>query len=78
MKRKYMYAMACSLMCSAQAMAQNAYDAARYAGDELNGTARFVGMGGAMGLWERIFLLLVPILLVSVCLGGMTCLLPLV
>lgn len=49
MKRKYMYAMACSLMCSAQAMAQNAYDAARYAGDELNGTARFVGMGGAMG-----------------------------
>ena len=31
MKRKYMYAMACSLMCSAQAMAQNAYDAARYA-----------------------------------------------
>lgn len=49
MKRKYMYAMACSLMCSAQAMTQNAYDAARYAGDELNGTARFVGMGGAMG-----------------------------
>ena len=73
-----MYAMACSLMCSAQAMAQNAYDAARYAGDELNGTARFVGMGGAWELWERIFLLLVPILLVSVCLGGMTCLLPLV
>ena len=30
-------------------MAQTAYDAVRYAGDELNGTARFVGMGGAMG-----------------------------
>lgn len=29
--------------------AQNQYDAARIAGTELNGTARFVGMGGAMG-----------------------------
>lgn len=48
MKKKYMYAVACSLLCGAQAMAQTAYDAARYAGDELNGTARFVGMGGAM------------------------------
>lgn len=48
MKKKYMYAVACSVLCSAQAMAQTAYDAARYAGDELNGTARFVGMGGAM------------------------------
>lgn len=44
-----MYAVACSLLWSAQAMAQTAYDAVRYAGDELNGTARFVGMGGAMG-----------------------------
>lgn len=49
MKKRYMYAMACSLLWSAQAMAQTAYDAVRYAGDELNGTARFVGMGGAMG-----------------------------
>lgn len=49
MKKKYMYAVACSVLCGAQAMAQTAYDAARYAGDELNGTARFVGMGGAMG-----------------------------
>lgn len=48
MKKKYMYAVACSLVCGAQALAQTAYDAARYAGDELNGTARFVGMGGAM------------------------------
>ena len=30
-------------------MAQTQYDAARIAGTELNGTARFVGMGGAMG-----------------------------
>ena len=29
-------------------MAQNAYDAERVLGNELNGTARFVGMGGAM------------------------------
>ena len=28
--------------------AQNQYDALRFLGDELNGTARFVGMGGAM------------------------------
>lgn len=49
MKKRYMYAVACSVLCGAQAMAQTAYDAARYAGDELNGTARFVGMGGAMG-----------------------------
>ena len=49
MKKRYMYAVACSLLWSAQAMAQTAYDAVRYAGDELNGTARFVGMGGAMG-----------------------------
>lgn len=49
MKKRYMYAVACSVLCGAQAMAQTAYDAVRYAGDELNGTARFVGMGGAMG-----------------------------
>lgn len=30
-------------------MAQTQYDAVRIAGTELNGTARFVGMGGAMG-----------------------------
>ena len=29
--------------------AQTQYDAARFMGSELNGTARFVGMGGAMG-----------------------------
>ena len=35
-------------MTVSAAMAQTQYDAARYAGSELNGTARFVGMGGAM------------------------------
>lgn len=35
-------------MTVSAAMAQTQYDAARYVGSELNGTARFVGMGGAM------------------------------
>ena len=30
-------------------MAQDTYDAANFAGSDLNGTARFVGMGGALG-----------------------------
>jgi hypothetical protein len=38
----------CALMTVLTAGAQNAYDAERLAGSELNGTARFVGMGGAM------------------------------
>ena len=33
---------------SSVAMAQNQYDVNRYIDDDLNGTARFVGMGGAM------------------------------
>ena len=37
-----------SLCLAMTAMAQNAYDAERLLGNELNGTARFVGMGGAM------------------------------
>lgn len=31
------------------ALAQDTYDAARFASSDLNGTARFVGMGGALG-----------------------------
>jgi hypothetical protein len=38
----------CALMAVATAGAQNAYDAERLFGSELNGTARYVGMGGAM------------------------------
>lgn len=40
---------ACALLVIATASAQNAYDAERLLGNDLNGTARFVGMGGAMG-----------------------------
>ena len=39
---------ACALMLAMAANAQNAYDAERVLGNDLNGTARFVGMGGAM------------------------------
>ena len=39
---------ACALMLTMAANAQNAYDAERVLGNDLNGTARFVGMGGAM------------------------------
>lgn len=39
----------CGLMMAMTVNAQNAYDAERVLGNELNGTARFVGMGGAMG-----------------------------
>lgn len=40
---------ACSLMFAMAATAQNAYDASNLLGGDLNGTARFIGMGGAMG-----------------------------
>lgn len=39
---------ACGLFLAMAANAQNAYDAGLMLGNELNGTARFVGMGGAM------------------------------
>ena len=42
------YSLGVAFMAVSSAMAQTQYDAARYAGSELNGTARFVGMGGAM------------------------------
>ena len=38
----------CGLMLAMTVNAQNAYDAERVLGNDLNGTARFVGMGGAM------------------------------
>lgn len=40
---------ALGLVLSMAANAQNAYDAGLVLGNELNGTARFMGMGGAMG-----------------------------
>ena len=39
----------CGLIGALAANAQDAYDVSRIIGGELNGTARFVGMGGAMG-----------------------------
>ena len=39
----------CGLMCALTANAQDAYDVLRVMESDLNGTARFVGMGGAMG-----------------------------
>ena len=38
-----------SLLLGEVAQAQTQYDAARFSESDLNGTARFVGMGGAMG-----------------------------
>lgn len=46
---KKIIAVACALCFVAGAGAQTIYDAAKLAERDLNGTARFVGMGGAMG-----------------------------
>lgn len=47
MKKKILIALA--VLTSVSAGAQTAYDATKIANTDLNGTARFVGMGGAMG-----------------------------
>ena len=49
MKNKFLLAISAFALISAGAMAQTQYETARLTGSELNGTARFVGMGGAMG-----------------------------
>ncbi len=50
MKKVYlMRIVACTLLLSTAVGAQTVYDAAKFSGSDLNGTARFVGMGGAMG-----------------------------
>ena len=46
MKKFYFAALA--LAVSLSAAAQDTYESARLLGSDLNGTARFVGMGGAM------------------------------
>ena len=48
MKTKF-FIIACALLTGASAAAQTVYDATAIAQKDLNGTARFVGMGGAMG-----------------------------
>ena len=40
--------MICSALLAFPAMAQDTYENARLLGNDLNGTARYVGMGGAM------------------------------
>ncbi|MCF0185136.1 MAG: hypothetical protein HUJ98_01445, partial [Bacteroidaceae bacterium] len=47
MKRVLLSAVLVTLMGSV--MAQDVYDVARIASNDLSGTARFIGMGGAMG-----------------------------
>lgn len=42
------YLMICSALLALPAMAQETYENARLLGSDLNGTARYVGMGGAM------------------------------
>ncbi len=54
------------LVAAAPIGAQTVYDAAKITGKDLNGTARFVGMGGAMGALEVISLQLELTLRVSV------------
>lgn len=44
------------LMIAPWGMAQTIYDGAKLTGKDLNGTARFVGMGGAMVLLEETYL----------------------
>lgn len=46
--KKRLFSIGMLVMAAVAAVAQTQYDAARFSGSELNGTARFVGMGGAM------------------------------
>lgn len=46
--KKRLFSIGMLAMATVAAVAQTQYDAARFSGSELNGTARFVGMGGAM------------------------------
>lgn len=45
--KKRLFSIGMLAMAAVAAVAQTQYDAARFSGSELNGTARFVGMGGA-------------------------------
>ena len=47
MKIRY-FLMAVALLSAGQAAAQETYENAKIAGEDLNGTARYVGMGGAL------------------------------
>lgn len=47
-KNRCYVALMLSFACFTTAVAQDSYDAARFASSDLNGTARYVGMGGAL------------------------------
>lgn len=47
--KKGIYFAAFALLVTANAYSQTIYDAVKFTNQDLNGTARFVGMGGAMG-----------------------------
>lgn len=64
--RKIMILTALAMFVSVGAGAQTVYDATNIASKDLSGTARFVGMGGAMGALGVIFLLSVRTLRVLV------------
>ena len=49
MKKIVMVAVLGLFVSAASGLAQTVYDGAKLTGKDLNGTARFVGMGGAMG-----------------------------
>ena len=49
MKKILMLAVLGLFVSAASGLAQTIYDGAKLTGKDLNGTARFVGMGGAMG-----------------------------
>jgi hypothetical protein len=47
-KYKYILSVTAFMACNIMSYAQDTYDAARFASSDLNGTARYVGMGGAL------------------------------
>lgn len=56
MKKVYILIALGMLMIAPWGMAQTIYDGAKLTGKDLNGTARFVGMGGSYGgSWWRYF-----------------------
>ena len=75
MKKITMIALA--MFTAVGAGAQTIYDATNIAQKELNGTARFVGMGGAMGALGGDISTIGPILPVSVFIVAMMLCLPL-
>lgn len=46
--KRYILVLATTILCATTIQAQTTYEAANVLGSDLNGTARFVGMGGAM------------------------------